>query len=420
MLFNKSNMLTTEGEKIEVITPGQYNTDAGPDFFNARIHIGQTLWVGNVEIHFRASDWTRHIHQDNKSYDNVILHVVLENDTTIIRSNGQAIPTWVMTYDQALEERYKALLTAPPSLPCAPYIATLQPLNMIHLFSRMLVERLEEKSQNIKQVLAFTFNEWNIAFHQLLFRAFGFGANAAAFELLAKATPYQTIRKHANSIFQLEALLFGQAGMLQESNKDEYYIALQKEYRFLQEKFRLSPVGVHLWKFLRLRPSNFPTLRIAQLAQFLHHAPSIIDLLETCEKPPLTEIYSMFDIQASEYWDTHFVFGKLSPAQPKKLGQASIYNLIINLIIPYLFTYAQHHDYDNLKEASLELLETIPPERNHIIQNWKQAGININNAFHTQALIQLYTAYCNKKRCLHCPVGAGIISPLSSFHQLNG
>ena len=417
LLFDKQQMTSTSGEKIEVINPGQHNTDAGPDFFNAKIRIGSTLWAGNVEIHSRASDWRRHAHQHNEAYNNIILHVVLENDTDIVRDNGQAIPAFVMTYDPILKERYEALLAAPPPVPCAPHVRHIQPIQMIHFLGRLLAERLEGKAANIKQALAFTNNEWNAAFHQLLFRAFGFGVNTVTFELLAKSTPYKVISKHRHALLQLEALLFGQAGLLQGPAKDEYHSILQKEYCFLREKFQLSPLAAHLWKFLRLRPSNFPTIRLAQLAQFLHHAPPIIHLMEAWHKHSEKELYAQFDVQASEYWNAHFVFGKSSPPQPKKLGQASIHNLIVNLAIPYLFTYAQYHHYDNLRENALELLEKFPAEQNHIIRQWKQAGVDVHNAFHSQALIQLQTAYCDKKRCLYCPIGAEIIFPLSSFRQ---
>ncbi|MDR3184605.1 MAG: DUF2851 family protein [Prevotellaceae bacterium] len=420
LLFDRQHTTTTSGEEIEVVSPGQHNTDAGPDFFNAKIRIGGTLWAGNVEIHFRASDWKRHAHHHNDAYHNVILHVVTENDDVIVRNDGQAVPAFVMTYDPVLEDRYKALLAAPLPVPCAPHVRHIQPIHMIHFLGRLLVERLELKAENIKQALAFTNNEWNAAFHQLLFHAFGFGINTAAFELLAKNTPYKVTGKHRNTLLQLEALLFGQAGMLQGPAKDEYHGMLQKEYCFLQEKFRLVPLEAHLWKFLRLRPSNFPTIRLAQLAQFLHRAPPIIHLMEAWDKHSERELYALFDLQASEYWDTHFVFGKPSPPQPKKLGQASIYNLIVNLAIPYLFTYAQYHRYDSLRETALELLEKCPPEENHILRQWQQIGVKAQNAFHSQALIQLQTAYCDKKRCLYCPVGAEIIFPLSSFRQAGG
>jgi hypothetical protein len=419
-LFDKRRMVLASGEEIDVVNPGQHNTDAGPDFFNAKIRIGHTLWAGNVEIHVRASDWRRHAHHHNDAYHNIILHVVLENDDAIVRDTGQAIPTFVMTYDPVLKARYEALLAAPLPAPCAPHVRHIQPINMIHFLGRLLVERLEVKAAAINQALAFTHNEWNAAFHQLLFRAFGFGINTAAFELLAKSTPYKIISKHRHTLLQLEALLFGQAGMLQGSAKDDYHSRLQKEYGFLQEKFQLSPLEAHLWKFLRLRPSNFPTIRLAQLAQFLHHAPPVMHLMETWHKHSEKELYALFDLQASAYWDTHFVFGKPSPLQPKKLGQASIHNLIINLVIPYLFTYAQYHHYDNLRDIALELLEKFPPEQNHIIRQWREVGVKAHNAFHGQALIQLQTAYCDKKRCLYCPVGAEVIFPLSSFRQSNG
>jgi hypothetical protein len=299
-------------------------------------------------------------------------------------------------------------------------VSGIPPVEMTRFLDRLLVERLELKSATVGQALALTNNEWNAAFHQLLFRAFGFGVNAAAFELLAGSMPYKVVGKHRHALLQLEALLFGQAGLLQSPAKDDYHGVLQAEYRFLQEKFRLTPLEAHLWRFLRLRPSNFPTVRLAQLAQFLHHAPPVVHLMEAWSQHAEKELYALFDVQASEYWDTHYVFGKPSPLQPKKLGQASIHSLLVNLVIPYLFTYAQYHHYDNLRENALELLEKFPPETNRITRQWQRAGVKVHNAFHSQALIQLQTAYCDRKRCLYCPIGAGIIFPLSSFHQSGG
>lgn len=403
-------MRVATGEKIEIINPGQHNFDAGPDFFNAKIKIGGILWIGNVEIHVRASDWKRHVHHDDKAYDNVVLHVVLEADAEAFRSNGQPIPVFVMTFDAALNERYEALLAAPTPVPCAPHLKNIQPIEVSQFLSRLLVERLEKKSGDIRQTLAATGNEWNAAFYQLLFRTFGFSVNGAAFERLAKAVPHAVVGKHRHSVLQLEALLFGQAGMLQDTAKDDYQAALQKEYRFLQEKFRLTPLEPHLWRFLRLRPSNFPTVRLAQLAQLLHQAPPLVELMEAWNGRAAAAICTLFDVQASEYWDTHFTFGKPSPAQPKKLGATSIHTLMINLVIPYLFTYAQQHGYDGLQDTALDLLEQFPPETNHITACWEQAGIKAHNAFYSQALLQLQTAYCDRRRCLHCRIGAGIIS----------
>ncbi len=406
-LFDKSALRTAAGEPLEIVSPGQHNTDAGPDFFNAKIKIGDTLWAGNVELHVRASDWQRHVHGANKAYDNVILHVVKENDTPVARATGELLPTLVLHYDKNLETRYDALLQSVEWIACKQEVAQIELFRIKHFLSRLLVERLERKAQQVFDVLEATQGDWREAFYQLLFRTFGFGVNAVPFELLAKATPLVVIGKHRHSLLQMEALLFGQSGLLQGTPKDDYQQALQREYDFLQTKFLLTPIEPHLWKFLRLRPTNFPTVRIAQLAMLLHRSEQLIDKITGFRT--VDDLYSLFDVQASSYWDTHYTFTKESQESPKKLGEMSVQLIIINLIVPFLFAYGRRQAAETLCEHTVELLEALPPEKNHITTGWEQAGVKPDNAFYTQALIQLKTDYCDRKQCLKCAIGAGLL-----------
>jgi hypothetical protein len=406
-LFDKASLSTTTGENIEILAPGQHNTDAGPDFFNAKIKIGDTVWAGNVEIHMRASDWQRHVHHEDKAYNNVILHVVKENDKPVLRAGGQALATLVMRYNPQMEARYAALLQSVEWVACGKEAAQVDLFRIKHFLNRLLVERLEQKSQQLYDVLDATQNDWRKAFYQLLFRAVGFGVNAVPFELLAKATPPAAIGKHRGSLPQMEALLFGQAGMLAGEAKDDYHRALQKEYDFLRAKFSLQPMEGYLWKFLRLRPSNFPTVRVAQLAVLLHKPGDLME--EMLAFRTVADLYRLFDVQASDYWNTHFTFGKISRKMPKVLGAASVQRMIVNAIVPYLFAYGRRQGNEVLCEKAMDLLEALPPEKNHIIAGWEEAGVKPENAFYAQALIRLKTDYCNTKQCLKCPVGMHLL-----------
>ncbi|MDR1406074.1 MAG: DUF2851 family protein [Prevotellaceae bacterium] len=406
-LFERSKLATIDGEPIEIFAPGQHNTDAGPDFFNAKIKIGDTLWAGNVEIHVRASDWQRHAHNEDKAYDNVILHVVKENDSPVRHAGGQQPATLVMRYNPQMEARYAAMQQSVEWVACGKEASQVDLFHIKQFLSRLLVERLERKAQQLYDVLDATHNDWREAFYRLLFRAFGFGVNALPFEWLAKATPLSVIGRHRHALVQTEALLFGQAGMLSGEAKDDYQRTLQKEYVFLQTKFSLQPLEAHLWKFLRLRPSNFPTVRVAQLAMLLHRHADLMDkILASCTAD---DLYALFDVQASAYWDEHFTFGKVSRKMPKTIGPASIQRMIPNVIVPYLFVCGKRQGDETLCEKAVHLLETLPPEKNHIITGWEQTGVKPCNAFYTQALIQLKTNYCNAGQCLKCGIGINLL-----------
>lgn len=417
-LFKNEHLFTTAGEPVEIIYAGQHNTDAGPDFLNAKIKIGGTLWVGNVEIHRRASDWARHIHHEDKSYDTVILHVVKIDDVPVRRHSGQEVSTLLLQYDEGPEKEYENWQNSTDWIACCRKIHLVNDFRIQHFLSRTAIERLEQKTEQIKVVLEQSGGNWYKAFEQLLFRAFGFGINSIPFELLAKSIPFQLIEKQQKSLLHTEALLFGQAGFLNEKSSDDYIISLQKEYNFLKNKFSLKPIDKQAWKFLRLRPANFPSIRLAQLTQLLQLPGHLSDYLLSIKELPL--LIKQFDVQASDYWSTHFLPEKPTPESPKKLGLPSIRIIIINMAIPFLFAYGKHFGNDENCERALRWLEELPPEDNHVLRGWSALGIKPKNAFYSQALLQLKTMYCDKKRCLHCAIGNVLLATSqSSFHQSN-
>ena len=407
-LFKNDSLFTTAGESVEIIYIGQHNTDAGPDFLNAKIKIGGTLWAGNVEIHRRASDWARHIHHEDKSYDSVVLHVVKIDDVPVRRSSGQEIPTLLLQYDEGIEKEYEDWQASADWIACCRKIHLVDDFHVRHFLSRLSIERLEQKTNRIKTVLEHSGGNWHKAFYQLLFRAFGFSLNGIPFELLAKSIPFQVIEKQRKSLLYTEALLFGQAGFLNEKSNDDYIISLQKEYNFLKNKFSLTPIDPQAWKFLRLRPTNFPSIRLAQLAQLLQIPCHLSDYLLSVKE--LSLLTKQFDVQASGYWDTHFLPDKIAPKSPKKLGLPSVHIIIINMAIPFLFAHGKHFGNDENCERALRWLEELPPEDNHVLREWCALGIKPSNAFYSQALLQLKSMYCDKKRCLHCAIGNALLT----------
>ncbi|AFD07293.1 DUF2851 family protein [Solitalea canadensis] len=409
-LMDVLNLYTTDGELITIINAGTHNKHAGPDFFNARIKIGQTVWAGNVEIHKNASDWYKHKHFNDKTYDNVILHVVLNADQLIINTLGIAIPT--LSLGNRLHEKvlqnYHALLKASQGLPCQSFLSTVNSLAITNWLERLLVERLEDKIQLIEYELKNTVNNWEETFYRMIARGFGFNINAEPFLLLARSLPSLILAKHKNSLFQLESLLFGQSGLLIEDFNDEYPQKLRKEYEFLAIKHRLQPVDAHLWKYLRLRPSNFPTLRIAQFADLVFKSNHLLNRI--LEKAEVKQLIPLFDIKASSYWNTHFSFDKATDREDEKiLGRESIYNILINVVIPFIFFYGKQHHNEDVSRQALSLLETIPSENNVITKLFSTFGVKCENAAQSQALVQLKNNYCDKKYCLNCSIGVNIL-----------
>lgn len=419
-LFHKENLKTIEGEYITVIHPGMLNTDGGPDFFNAKVKIGNTIWAGNIEIHKKASDWFAHKHNTDKAYDNVILHLAytIDVDTdTAFSNDGKNIQLAKLVFDERLKKNYDELLNNRSEIACNPYIDSIDSFTLSYWLEKLLIERLEEKTTQIETRLKQNKNNWEETFYYKLCRNFGFKLNALPFEMLAQSLPMKYLAKHKNNLFQLEALLFGQAGFLNEDISDDYFQQLKKEYKFLAHKYSLKPLEKHLWKFLRLRPVNFPTLRISQLAQLVHKSSAlfskVIEIVENkSPQEAVIQLSEYFDLQASEYWNTHYVFGKESKKRKKSFGKNAFNMVLINTIVTFAFTYGKTKDNQKLKNSALKLFENIEAEKNNIIKRWNNYGHKTQSAYQTQAYYQLTNVYCNQKRCLKCAIGNKRISDI--------
>jgi hypothetical protein len=407
-LFAAHDIKTTSGEAVEVIDVGKLNTDAGPDFFNAKIRIGDTLWAGNVEIHTRATDWIKHNHHSDKTYDSVILHVVKVADTEVFRIDGENIPQIELQYMQQIETNYEQLIHEQKWIACADKIRFVPSIFIQNWKNALLMERLEQKMQAIETLLIANNQHWEDAFYITLARNFGFGTNSQAFENLAKSTPLVVLGKHKDNLFQLEAILLGQAGLLQIENADDYTLALKKEYEFLSTKFALMPMDAVQWKLLRLRPDNFPHVRIAQFASLIHSSSKLFSKI--LDNPHAGFLRSVFACNPSDYWLTHYLLAHESENKEKKLGAQSIDVILINTVIPFLFCYAHQKSDQKLKDVALELLEQIPGEKNAVIRGWQNLGLKIESAYDSQALLHLKKYYCDDKKCLRCRIGNKVLT----------
>lgn len=412
-LYDADKLLDNDGNRITVINPGEYNRDSGPDFFNARLNIAGTEWAGNVEIHTRSSHFITHGHDNDPAFDNVILHVVAVNDKKVFNSKGLELLTSELTWDPALYDKYIDLVNNPYVIACQDVIKELDPFYLRHWVGALIIERLIEKSVHIEKIFSETGNDWEETFYRLLTRYFGFRVNSEPFEMLANALPLKILRKHSDNRLQVEALLFGAAGMLdeglfREAVYDSYYLELNREFRILSTKYSIKPIHGWLWKFTRLRPANFPTLRISQLAGMLTGTDGLFS--RALETEDLAKLRDLFNVNASEYWNDHFVFGKNSRSYIKTAGSQATDILLINAVIPALFFYGRIHDTRHMCERVLTFLENISPESNSVIDEWKIAGIEAESAFFTQGLIQLRNNYCKRRRCLDCRIGSRLIS----------
>jgi hypothetical protein len=404
-LFNTQEIKTVQNESIKILKSGQHNTDAGPDFFNSQIQIGETMWAGNVEIHINSSDWLKHHHQKDNAYNNVVLHVVYHYDVDITNSNGNVIPTLELKQliDPKLISNYKQLTGSKNWIACSTQIKQVDQFVLQNWVERLVFERLERKSIEIAQTLLLNKNDWEETFYQVLFKYFGLKVNSEPFHLLAKNTPLKIIEKHRN-LFTIEALLFGQAGFLVDEKDDEYSRRLKKEYHFLQSKFILTPLDKSLWKFLRLRPANFPTLRIAQLAHLLSNEPRMFSKALAIDS--VKELQQLFSLTASSYWNNHYQFGvEQKVSSQKRTGKLMIDSLIVNVVVPMLFVYASSKQDEELKNKAVRFLEELKAEKNTIMLNFEKLGVKSRNAMQSQALIELKSNYCSHKKCLHCSIG---------------
>lgn len=401
-------LVTDKGENIEVIDQGLRNTDAGPDFFNAKIRVGGQTWVGNVEIHQRASDWFRHGHEKDPAYDNVILHVCATLDDTAVTASGRTLPQTVLAVPKRVESNYSELMDSMSRPPCFAVIGQMPSIGVRLWLSSLTIERFEEKTRRIGQWLERSWGDWERVFFIALARSFGFGINSDAFEQWAWSVEPQSVGKHRDDVFQVEAFFFGQAGLLNEDaipeeRQDSHFKELRKEYIYLAHKFSLTPISRKLWRFLRLRPQNFPYVRLSQLAAlYCSRKASLSRLLEA---RTTDEIKAMFQTAATGYWDSHYSFGLPADAHSKKLQEASLDLLVINAAAPLLFAYGRRHFNEQLAERAFDMLEATKPEQNAITRQWAKAGIKAKSAADSQALIQLKRNYCDKRDCLRCRIG---------------
>lgn len=410
-LFNLEDLTTTDGTSIQIIDFGEHNTNAGPDFLNARIKIDGTLWAGNVEIHVKASDWLKHKHQNDAAYDNVILHIVYENDTDIQRTSGSTIAAFELRkrVPNKLISQYLRLINSESWIPCQYHFMDVPNITKALWIDRLLIERLENRIKLLRDTLVQNGNNWEVTFYQRLARNFGSKINTEPFEILARNTPLLTLAKHKNNLFQLEALLFGQAGLLQDDFEESYPNSLKKEYAFLQKKYSLSPLMPVMWRFMRLRPANFPTVRLAQFAALIHQSTHLFSKILVAKT--LEEVRQLFEeVKVSEYWETHYKFDKESKKRSKKLGKSTINLFIINTIVPFLFFYGREKGLEEYEDRALKFLENLSPESNHIINKWKDLKFRPDSAYQTQALLELKINFCDKKRCLDCAIGNKILN----------
>lgn len=409
--FQKDDLKTSSGENVSVFHPGSRNTDAGPDFSNARIKIDELEWRGSVEIHIKASGWNDHKHSTDEAYEKVILHVVWENDKPVRRTDGSVMPTIELKHriDLNLWNRYKDLYTSVNVIPCANHWQSVPELNKLSMLDYALMMRLQTKAHGVKELLERNNNDWEQTCYQLLCRNFGFNVNTEPMQRLSQIISYGMLLRHADSSVQSEALLFGAGGFLENIEKDDYTQVLMREYDLLRKKYSLDgrQMSLSQWKFLRLRPANFPTIRIAQLAALLIKEKNLFSkILET---DSYHQVYDLLNSSQSGYWLGHYQFGKSSTSQVPALGKSSIQNVIINTIVPLLVAYGKIHDEQSYINLATDLLQHIPAEDNKITRQWLPLNFKVKSAFDSQALIELYTNFCMKRRCLDCRVGSWLI-----------
>lgn len=401
--YSKHQLTTDEGEELLILSPGTYNQNQGPDFLNASIKIGSTVWVGNIELHVKASDWNKHRHTSDPNYRNVILHVVWENDLSIHQSSSLSLKERV---PKVLLETYEQLMQASLKQACKSFLPALSQLGWLSWKERLVAERLERKSERVLQLLHQSKQHWEEIFWWMLASNFGIKVNTDAFEAMARSVSVNVLAKHKNQIHQLEALLLGQANLLNGQYDEDYPKLLQKEFRFLKSKYQLQSHNV-LPHFLRMRPANFPTVRLAQLAMLVSSSSHLFSKLK--EMQSVKEVKILLDVTANDYWHYHYSFDETSAFKPKHLGKQMIDNLVINTITPVLFTYGLYTKQEVFKEKAVHWLQQISAEQNAVTKLWHDAEVANRSAFDSQSLIELTNNYCNHQRCLDCAVGNKIL-----------
>lgn len=401
--FNRQALATTGGEPIEVIHPGQHNHQQGPDFLQARIRIGKTLLAGSVELHLRTSDWNRHQHSGDPNYHNVVLHVVYEHD-----GGGAHLPILELQprISSLLLDHYQQLMQSDAFIPCGTRIGQVPELTLLAWKERLLAERLQRKAGQLSRPVSENQLHWEEGFWHLLARSFGARTNAEAFEAVARSLPLKVLARHSNSIHQLEAMLLGQARLLDFEFTDDYAQMLQREYRFLQAKWNLRPISLPV-HFLRMRPPNFPTIRLAQLAALVQQSAHLFSKVLATED--LKELETLFQATANDYWHYHYRFDEPTPFQPKRIGEDMVHHLLINVVAPVLFAYGQFHKNNTYTLRAAAILDQLPSENNAVTRGFRSLGIMAHTAADAQALLELRNNYCNERRCLECAVGNSLL-----------
>ncbi len=403
--FNKNGLATTEGDTLRIISPGQLNKDQGPDFLQASLVAGSTRWVGSVEIHLKTTDWQKHQHEKDTHYDNVILHVVWEHDAVV-----NTIPVLVLQtrVSSLLLYHYEQLMQSASFIPCAGTIAEVKEMVWKSWMERLGIERLLRKAMLINQQLQEAKGHWEEVFWWQLARSFGGKLNGDCFEEIAKSIPVTLLAKHKNQIHQLEALLVGQAGLLDTVVEEKYPVMLQKEYKHLRHKYQLSPVHSPL-HFFRIRPAAFPTIRLAQLAILIQRSSPLFSRVK--EVSGLTDLAALFDGGVTDYWNYHYRFDQPGSFREKNTGELFIHTLIINTVCPVVFAYGAYHQQELYKQKAMQWLTDLPPEKNHVTRSFRQLGVAGATALHSQSLLELKNNYCDKRYCLSCAIGTAILKP---------
>ena len=417
--FELSNLETTTGQSLEILDFGEYNRlDAGADFQNVKLKIDDLTWFGNVEMHLKSSDWLLHKHQLDAAYRNVILHVVYEEDMPIFHqkvgnTEGSPLPCLVLKnrIPEGIFQNYWSLLNNEHWVPCQHHFFKVSEITKDLWLDRLLIERLECKTDAIAVAYERNSGDWEETFWQFVAHYFGSKVNAEPMERLANGLPHLILAKHKNQLFQIEALLFGQSGLLETDFNDDYPNALKKEFLFLQKKHNLvTPVGKTSWKFSRMRPQSFPTIRLAQLASLVHKSSHLFSKVIT--PMPISDLKMLFEVEVSDYWRSHYMFDTPSVFSEKSFGKDAIDLLFINVVAPFLFFYGNMRKEEAVKDRALEILDNLKAEKNVVTEGWQKLGLEIKNAARSQSVLQLKTVYCDKKQCVNCAVGVAILKKI--------
>ncbi len=409
-LFNTANILTTDGQEIQIIKRGTHNHFDGPDFFQSRIRIGETEWFGNVEMHILASEWFDHKHHLDENYNNTILHVVMENNKIAIRKDGTKVPTLILKeliLTKVLTQ-YKILFENSLELPCQNLLPKIDHFTFFMAQEKSLIERMKRKSDMVKGWQEIYQNHWQTVLYISILRSFGLKPNADIFEEIANQLPLNILAKHKKDEHQINALLFGLSGLLIEDLQDNYYNQLKREWLFLKQKYNLIEPQKCLLFFKNIRPANFPTIRLSQFANLISKSLSLFS--QIIENQNVIDIKKLFEVKANQYWETHYNFDKISSKHDVTLSDETINRIIINGVLPVLFSYSIYSNNEKLKQKVFDILLELKPEKNKITDLFKKSELTCKNGFDSQAMIELFNEFCSKKRCLDCAIGHKILS----------